>query len=492
MIEQLGRYRIDGILGKGAMGVVYKGFDPGIERVVALKTIRKEMFSEREQADLIGCFKNEAQAAGRLNHPNIVHVYGYGEDAESAYIVMEFVDGTVLDALLAPARPTALSHVVTWMGGLLGGLQYAHSRGVVHRDVKPANLLITPAGDLKISDFGIARIESSSLTQAGSMIGTPSYMSPEQLLGDAVDGRADVFSAGIVLYQMLTGARPFLGAASVVMQRILNDDPPPPSRILPALGTRFDTVLATAMAKHPDARYPSARAFHEALLAAARQDGLDTDTTVLADGHPTVLAAALPGAVASRATQPTDPMDAAGMDGSGTATTPPWKREALSDIEASLAHQIGPMASFLLNKVADKVEGLDHLSRLLTPHIPSEVGRTQFQQALVRLKKKLDASGTGSGLTHSPTVAAPAGAVQAATAASATTVLPVESVDEAYAVATADRLVAIIGPIGRMVVKRAMKQTGDRQAFLQLIATHIDNPGERRRFLEDARAAPSP
>ena len=474
MIEHLGRYRIDGILGKGAMGVVYKGFDPGIERVVALKTIRKKTFSGREQADLIGRLKNEAQAAGRLNHPNIVHVYDYGEDAESAYIVIEFVDGTVLDALLAPGRSAALPHVLAWMDGLLGGLDYAHSRGVVHRDVKPANLLVTPAGDLKISDFGIASIESPSRTQAGSMIGTPSYMSPEQLRGDAVDGRADVFSAGIVLYQMLTGARPFLGSASEVMQQILEEDPAPPSRILPALGTRFDAVLATAMAKHPDARYPSARAFQEALLAAAGKDGLDPDATDLAGGGRTVLAAALPGAAVSRASQQTSRMAAAGSDGGGITTMTPWKRKALPEIEASLAHQIGPMARFLLQKVADNAEGLDHLSQLLTPHIPSEVGRAQFQQALVRLKKKLEASGTGSGVARA---AAP---------------MLVESFDEAYADAAAERLVAIIGPIGRVVVKRAMKQTGDRQVFLQLLAAHIDNAGERTRFLEDAGATPLP
>jgi serine/threonine protein kinase len=295
MIEQLGKYRIDSILGKGAMGVVYKAFDPGIERVVALKTIRKEMFSEKEQADLIERFKNEAQAAGRLNHPNIVTVYDYGEDAESAYIAMEFVDGVGLDTLLAPERPTELPRVLAWMGDLLGGLAYAHSRGVVHRDVKPANLLVTRAGQLKIGDFGIARIESSTLTQAGSMVGTPSYMSPEQYRGDAIDGRADVFSAGIVLYQLLTGARPFSGSASVVMQQILNEDPAPPSRALAALGTRFDALLARAMAKPPDARYPSARAFHEALLAAARDMPLPTRMqTRLAGDDRTVLGSAMP------------------------------------------------------------------------------------------------------------------------------------------------------------------------------------------------------
>jgi serine/threonine protein kinase len=481
MLGQLGKYRIDSVLGKGAMGVVYKAFDPAIERVVALKTIRKEMFSESEQQELIGRFKNEAQAAGRLNHPNIVTVYDYGEDPESAYIAMEFVEGTGLDALLAPGRPTPVARVLAWMADLLDGLDYAHARGVVHRDIKPANLLITANAQVKISDFGIARIESSTLTQAGSMIGTPSYMSPEQFRGEPVDGRSDVFSSGILLYQLLTGARPFTGSASTVMHQILNEEPAPPSRVLPALGARFDAVLAGALAKLPAGRHASARAFHEALVQAAQQDAADPDATALADSDRTVLAPSMP---ASSGT-PTDLLDA-----SAIATITPWKQEALPEVEASLARQIGPVARFLLKKVADKAEGLEHLAELLLPHIPSDVGRVQFQQALVQIGKKLDATGTGTGMTRTPTMTSMSGAGRTTLPAAAPTGAMPEGFDQAYADATAHKLVAIIGPIGRVVVKRAMKQTGDKQAFLQLLAGHIDNPGERTRFLADALAQP--
>lgn len=484
MITQLGKYRVDGVLGKGAMGVVYKGFDPWIERVVALKTIRKELFADGQQADLIDRFKNEAQAAGRLHHPNIVTVFDYGEDADSAYIAMEFVEGTPLDALLAPGRPTALPRVVAWMGDLLQGLDYAHSRGVVHRDIKPANLLITSGAQVKISDFGIARIESSTLTQAGSMVGTPSYMSPEQFRGEPVDGRADVFSAAIVLYQLLTGARPFAGSAATVMQQILNEHPPAPSQVLPALGPQFDRVVATAMAKRPDDRYASARAFHEALLAAANGNaGIDPDATSVIDSDRTVLAAGLPSHAAPRATPA---LDATGS----SVTVTPWKRDAFPEVEAILARQIGPVAKFLLKKVADKADGLDQLGELLLPHIPSDVGRVQFQQALVLLKKKLLATGSGAGLAPAPTLAGTAGVAPAGLPPGRSAIRPPTPFDDAWADAIAVKLVAQIGPIGRIVAKRALKQTDDRDEFLALLASHIDNTGQRATFLADANAAP--
>lgn len=496
MIEQLGKYRVDGILGKGAMGVVYKGFDPWIERIVALKTIRKEMFSQGEQADLIGRFKNEAQAAGRLAHPNIVTVYDYGEDADSAYIAMEFVEGTPLDALILPGSPTALPRVLAWMSDLLQGLDYAHSRGVVHRDIKPGNLLVTVGAQVKISDFGVARIESSTLTQAGAMIGTPSYMSPEQFRGEAVDGRSDVFSSGVVLYQLLTGLRPFSGSTPVVMQQILNEEPAPPSAALPLLGTRFDEVVARALAKSPERRFQTARAFLDALLAAARADDGDPDATRMGDSDRTVLAAGLPawdGALPHPSAGTQAPAQTT-VGGSAITTLTPWKREAFPDVEAVLARQIGPVAKFLLKKVADKADSLDALADLLLPHIPSDLGRVQFQQALAQLKKKLEASGTGTGTSAGtsngngaaavPTMPGTAAGMTAAAARSAITV-PV-CYDAAYADAVALKLVTVIGPIGRVVAKRAMKTTGDKQAFLQLLAGHIDNPGERERFLAEA------
>ena len=489
MIAQLGKYRIDSLLGEGAMGVVYKAFDPGIARVVALKTIRKALLARDDQAEMINRFKHEAQAAGRLHHPNIVTVFDFGEDAQSAYIAMEFVEGAGLDTLLAPARPTPLARVLAWMEQLLTALDYAHARGVVHRDIKPANLLITPGAQLKILDFGIARLDSSNLTQSGAMVGTPGYMAPEQFRGDAVDGRTDVFASAIVLYQLLTGTRPFSGTASSVMQQILNLDPPPPSTLPGApggCGTRFDTVLARALAKRADARYPSARAFLDALLASARE-GPDPDATALADHDLTVLAPAMAASARRVPASTVQEASTAAADGSVVVTMTPWKREAFPDVEASLAREIGPVARYLLKKMGAEVQGLDHLCELLLPHIPSSEGRAQFRQALVVIRKKLDASGTGSGATRTDARTGTAGTV-ASTASMAGAPMP--DVDEAYADATAHQLVALIGPIGRVVVRRAMQQSRDRHAFVQLIATHIDNQDARARFVADALARP--
>ena len=472
MPDHLGKYRIDATLGKGAMGVVYKAFDPYIQRVVALKTIRKELFSDAQQAELISRFKNEAQAAGRLQHPNIVTVYDYGEDADTAYIAMEYVDGAPLNTLMVAGQPTALARVGAWMGDLLLALEYAHSRGVVHRDIKPANLLITAAAQVKVGDFGIARIESSTLTQTGSMIGTPSYMSPEQSRGEPVDGRSDVFSAAIVLYQLLTGVRPFIGSPTIVMQQILNQYPAPPSQVAPSLGSGYDAVLARAMAKAPADRYPSARAFLDALARAGQcGNGGGADTAAPADDDRTVMAAGLhsvPAPARGLADAAIGTGAGTGSTGTGAQTTTPWKLEAFPDLETILSRQIGPMAKFLLKKVAARAEGIDELSDMLLQHIPSDVGKVEFQEGVALLKRKLMANGTGTG-----------------TGASRSAIRAPVAFDEAFVEATALKLTMVIGPIARVVVKRAARQTNDRDDFLRLAAAQIDTPSERARFLAD-------
>ena len=269
-VETLGKYEIKRTLGRGAMGTVYEGWDPIIARRVAIKTVRiPEGNDDPETEEALARFRREAQAAGRLIHPNIVGVFDYGETGDIAYIVMEYVDGPAVKSLLDKQERFALNDTLRIMTDLLTGLQFSHARGVVHRDIKPANIMLTSEGQAKIADFGIARIESSSMTQAGTVLGTPAYMSPEQFMGQVVDARTDLYSSGVLLYQLLTGERPFEGGMSAIMHKALNTDPPLPSQISVTCPPGFDGVVRKAMAKRPEDRFQSAAEFLEALRATA-------------------------------------------------------------------------------------------------------------------------------------------------------------------------------------------------------------------------------
>ena len=296
MTDTLGKYELRRILGKGAMGTVYEGFDPIIARQVAIKTVRLPDPDDVEAQDELARFRREAQAAGRLSHPNIVGVFDYGETPELAYIVMEFVDGTSLKDVVDKKERFELAEIVRIMESLMAGLQFSHDRGVVHRDIKPANIMLTKAGEIKIADFGIARIESSSMTQAGTMLGTPSYMSPEQFMGQTVDSRTDLYSSGVMLYQLLTGEKPFEGGLTAIMHKVLNTEPPPPSALSVTVPHAFDNVVQKAMAKRPADRFATANEFaatlREALTAkpVAASEGFGLGAMDFGDGEATMVA----------------------------------------------------------------------------------------------------------------------------------------------------------------------------------------------------------
>ena len=262
---RVGRYTVSGELGRGGMATVYRGLDPVIKREAALKVIRKADLDPAEAAQILDRFKREAQAAGSLHHPNVVAIYEYGEDDDCAWIAMELVQGrTLRDHLLAGWRPD-LARLPSVLEQLLEALDYSHGRGVVHRDVKPGNVLISDMGVAKISDFGIARIQLSHLTQAGEMLGTPFYMAPEQYEGRDIDERTDIYSAGVIVYEVLCGRRPYDGQGGSLMRQILQDPPPPVSTYEPRLPVTIDMVLGKALAKKPENRYKNAREFLEAL-----------------------------------------------------------------------------------------------------------------------------------------------------------------------------------------------------------------------------------
>ena len=257
--QTLGRFEVLAEIGRGAMGIVYKAKDPMLERTVAIKTINMAM--DRDGAEMYEKrFYQEARAAGGLNHPNIVTVYDIGKTETECYMAMEYIEGAELRSLLLPGKPLPVARALSIAAQVAEGLAYAHERGVVHRDIKPANIMVPDSGAVKITDFGIARMRTSSVqTQTGMMMGSPKYMSPEQVIGKRADHRADIFSLGVILYEMLTGAAPFTGeSVNAVMYQIVNFVPPAPSAVNPAAPAALDAIVARMLAKSLDERYHSA------------------------------------------------------------------------------------------------------------------------------------------------------------------------------------------------------------------------------------------
>jgi serine/threonine protein kinase len=261
VIEKLGRYIIVEELGQGAMGVVYKAVDPLIDRTVAIKTINLDL-SRDELASFEKRFQREVQSAGKLNHPNIVTIYDVGRTEGVAYMAMEYLQGKELREILDSGVVLPLEKVVHIAAQVCDGLAFAHDHGIIHRDIKPANIMVMKNGMVKITDFGIAQVSSASRTMAGMVMGSPKYMSPEQVVGQAVDGRSDIFSLSVVIYEMLTGKTPFVGEnISAIMYQILNEDPVPPKAYNQNIPETINYIVLKALAKHPDSRYQTAKEF---------------------------------------------------------------------------------------------------------------------------------------------------------------------------------------------------------------------------------------
>jgi Protein kinase domain len=267
VIAKAGRYELLEELGRGAMGVVYRAHDPVIGRTVAVKTLRVSEHASGLSADeLLRRFHTEARAAGLLSHPNIVAVYDAGKEDDFFYITMELVQGKSLQALLGERHAFPLARVLRLMQQACAALEFAHQNNVVHRDIKPANLILTPDDTLKISDFGTAKILQFQSVQTGQIVGTPSYMSPEQIKGRPVDGRSDIFSLGGVLYELLTGEKPFPGdSITAVIYKIVSEDPAPPREIDASIPPGLSAIVLRALAKSPDARFRSCVQFFDAL-----------------------------------------------------------------------------------------------------------------------------------------------------------------------------------------------------------------------------------
>ena len=303
-VEKVGKYQILGILGKGGMGIVYKGLDPDIEREVAVKTIRFDTLVDGPvKEEMLTRVIREAKAAGRLNHPNIITIYDVIRERDLTFIVMQYVDGQTLQSLIESGKTFSPQDVLGILKPVAEALDYAHENGIVHRDIKPANILIDKSGKPFLADFGVARVETSTMTEPGTTIGTLSYMSPEQVMGKTADGRSDFFALGVILYELLTGRKPFAGDnLSTIVYKIVHEEPQPITEVNQDLPRGYETVIQRALAKKPEDRYPTGREIVRDLenptnlFAAARDYELRTGASGEARANkkrPPVLAAAL-------------------------------------------------------------------------------------------------------------------------------------------------------------------------------------------------------
>ena len=268
-MDRIGRYEIVSELGRGAMGIVYRAYDPRIGRDVAIKTIKlADQVAPDEMQGLRERLFREAQSAGRLSHPGIVTIYDIAEESGIAYITMEFVEGRTLEEMMNAGELDDLTAVAQLVEQMARALDYAHARQIVHRDIKPSNILVTPEGNIKITDFGIARITSSQMTQTGTVMGTPSYMSPEQVRGESIDGRSDQFSLAVMAYELVTGRKPFIGdGLTDVIFKIVSEEPERPCTINTALPAELDKTILKGLAKRPGERFGDCHAFAVAFTA---------------------------------------------------------------------------------------------------------------------------------------------------------------------------------------------------------------------------------
>jgi len=304
VLTKAGRYEVVRELGRGSMGIVYQGFDPIIGRTVAIKTMLTEGLSPEEYKEFRARFQREAQAAGVLSHPNIVNVFDYGEDNGVLYLIMEFLEGTSLEKLVEGKKVLPIETIIPMCEQVCGALDHAHQRGIVHRDIKPANIMILNNGMAKVTDFGIAKMVSMGMTQAGLVLGTPNYMSPEQVKGRQVDGRSDIFSLGVILYDLVTGEKPFPGQnITTVIYKIINENPVPPRELDATIHPGLSFVICKALAKSPQERYQTCRELAEDLKNYRQLGGQATPASA------TMILKALPvpeAAVQQRPAQPAE------------------------------------------------------------------------------------------------------------------------------------------------------------------------------------------
>ena len=449
--SHIGRYRIARTIGRGAMGVVYLGYDEAIDRQVAIKTIHRVLLEGEDGAEWLARFRREVRAAGRCLHPNIVTVFEYGEEGGVPYIVMEYVQGRELRDYLKDRRPLPLANAVAVIVQVLHALDHAHACGVVHRDIKPGNIILLADGQVKVSDFGIARVETiGGMTQHGMTVGTPGYMAPEQFGGQEADRRVDLYATGVVLFELLTGIRRFAGrSASDLMYQVLHTPPRQVTRLNPRLPVELDAVLDKALAKSPDERFQNANEFIAALESLRL---VEREVTV--DGSTVIRVAPV------QAPEPP------------TNALPGWDPALLAQAERLLTEILGPVAKVLVRRTALQVSSPAELVQRLMATVPGEQDRLSFQR---RLRGVLGGTvGGTAGMTGT------AGSSAAASQMSGS----LGSFDQATLETARRDLAVYLGPIAKLLVKQAAAKARTPQELYQRLAEHIPTAADRAAFLK--------
>lgn len=398
------------------MGVVFRAHDPEIDRPVAIKLVRADLLNGADREDYLVRFRREAQIAGRCTHPNIVAIYDFAMHEGNPFLAMEFVDGISLSQARERGMLFGVGDSLAVMRQVLGALEAAHSMGIIHRDIKPANILLHNGTRVKVTDFGVSRFENLDLTQEGAVIGTPNYMSPEQLRGEAVDARSDLFSAGVVLFELLCGERPFPGRNyAEVSRRVLHEPPPDLTMLSVSVTPALNAVLQRALAKSPEARFATAAA-----MRAALEDHETPGETIVSP--------------------PPAPRGA-----------PSFSPTSIDAVERTLARYVGPVAPTLMRSAIFKAGTAAELCALLGESIEASGDRARFRaEALGQLQA---ASPTEGGLSA-------------------------QELERAQLALT-----RFLGPIARVLVKRAASDCSSRRELWRRLSLHIDHDDERRAFL---------
>jgi eukaryotic-like serine/threonine-protein kinase len=445
----VGRYRIEEWLASGAMGEVYRAHDPLIDRPVAIKLVRRELISGGAADQWLERFKREARAAGQRFHPNIVTILDYGEEGGLPFLAMEFVDGPSLASLLKASGPLGPEPAVAIITQVLSGLGFAHDSGIIHRDIKPSNILVPANRPVKIADFGIARTDSSDLTVVGDILGTPAYLAPEQLRGDPVDNRSDLFAVAVMLFEVLTGVKPFRGKTlreSIwLMERRGPEDI---CALNPLVPIRLKRVIDRALAFDPGRRFGSAVELSQAIALAS------------ATAHPDT------GSERATAT----PLGSAAPDASERSV---WGAELLQQLERELATFIGPVAVIAVKQTSRATSDLGALCEALSHYIDNQPDRDQFRQISRRLAARV------------PELTSPSLSIRSTGGAARLAAAPLPPL--AVLAEIENSLTRFIGPAAKVIVQRHLRNFETLPQLYRALAADIPSERDRAAFLDSLK-----